>query len=924
MNPIKLCLSADRQQFILYCEYQDRHKSKKAGGRWNAKLRAWTFAFDISIYEHLCRLFQSRLTLQLGVQEFIDLKMQKNVEVASLKEIAKENKDIDFEVDGISLDGKNPLYNYQKHGVRFATKADGGVLIADEMGLGKYAINSTPVMTCDGFIEIGNIKLGDKVYGKDGELHNVVGVYPQGVKPLYRIVFNDDTYVDCGATHLWNVARPDYAKRGIPWKTLETQDLIGDLTFKNGARKWQIPLVDPINYSKKELVIPPFILGVLIADGCILQGTYYTPGNTEIPALIDGRIQKYMKHTKGVDYGTSTSYHISYPNHKNNIYTDYIRSVNLNVTGEYKFIPKEYLLSSIEQRKELLAGLLDSDGTVTGARVRYSTSSKQLAEDVCQLTRSLGGIATYSLFKGRLRTRKGKVTQELDNYQVNVRTLFNPFLRPSNRKKWKQSTKLVKNIKSIEYLKDADATCIRVDAKDHLFVIKDYIVTHNSIQALATQKQLVNEGRTRTALVICPASLKYNWMNEVAKFSNLTSLVIDGSVDERFNKWFAPNIDIKIVNFEILTRDLFYFGDKAKDKKDKKDRDYRIPNYQVIIDNYFNCVIIDECHYLASHSAQRSIACKSLKTKFRIGLTGTPLDGALEQFHSIFEFIKPGLFPTKFKFLDYHAIFDFWGGVKSYIRVDEFKDKISPYYIRRLKKEVLTDLPPKIYKDVYVDLKPKAMKEYRKIASQKHEITEDEPKIVTIIRCRQYCDMPEILELDTKSDKMIALKEILDEVIRKNNNKVVLFSQYTSATDILERELKKEGYKVGGLNLGKNRFDACEIFNEDNSYDIMIMTDAGAVGLTLIGNTERPCNTVIMYDQNYSPAINLQRADRCHRIGALDTVTVINLIVKDTIEERVKQSIDSKHKFSCEVLDEDLSEMSLGKALSTKELFGLL
>jgi len=449
------------------------------------------------------------------------------------------------------------------------------------------------------------------------------------------------------------------------------------------------------------------------------------------------------------------------------------------------------------------------------------------------------------------------------------------------------------------------------------FLIADEMGLGKTIQGIgiALNKKLFFGARS--CLVICPAAVKYNWLNEISKFTKEKALVIDGKVEERYEKWFAPGYFFKITNYEILTRDLFYF-----EKKDKlgniTSKDTRIPNYDQLINNYFSVMLMDEAHYISSHSAQRTIACKGMKVKTKIALTGTPIDGKLEGFHSIMEFVKPGLFPTRSKFLDRYAIFDHWGGIQSYVRVDEFKDKISPYYIRRLKKDVLKDLPPMVHQNVYVELSSKAMNEYKKIARRQHQITELEEMIVTIIRCRQFCDMPDILGLKIESDKLKALKEILEEVVKENGHKVIIFSQYREAIKRLEAALNKD-YELCLLKNFDNKFEASEYFNNTDSCKIILMTDEGNTGLNL-----PTASYVIHYDQNYSPAIMMQRSARAHRANTKHTVNIINLICKDTIEERVLEAINQKHEFSCNVLDEDLNEMSLGSALNTRELFNLL
>lgn len=446
------------------------------------------------------------------------------------------------------------------------------------------------------------------------------------------------------------------------------------------------------------------------------------------------------------------------------------------------------------------------------------------------------------------------------------------------------------------------------------FLIGDMVGLGKTIQGLGISLFMKNKHGFKNCLIVCPCSVKYNWANEIKKFTKESFLVIDGSVEERYQKWFAPDVFYKIVNFEILARDLFYFGGFDRNGNP---RDFRIPGYDQIIHGWYDQIICDEVHMIGGHKNQRTIALKSMETKYRLGLTGTPIDGSLTTFHSIMEWIKPGVFPSLGKFLDHYAEFDYWGGIKRFIHVNEFKDKIAPYYVRRLTKNVLTELPPVTHQNVFVELDDKSMKTYKKLARRKHPITQDEQMIVTVIRCRQFCDMPDILDLKDSPAKLDALESLLDDVVGEKENKVIVFTQYTEALKRIKDRLKSK-YKICELDTGKNRFESCQLFNEGD-YDIMLMTDAGSTGINL-----QSASYVINYDQNWSPAIMIQRYGRAWRNGQKNPVIVINLICKDTVEERVMDAIASKSKFSAEVLDEEVDEMSLGNVLSTKELFDLL
>ena len=461
------------------------------------------------------------------------------------------------------------------------------------------------------------------------------------------------------------------------------------------------------------------------------------------------------------------------------------------------------------------------------------------------------------------------------------------------------------------------------------FLIADEMGLGKSVQGIGISliKRLTN--KNKGCLIICPACVKYNWLAEINKFTKEKAIVIDGTAVERFEKWFSQGYYYKIVNYEILARDLFFDEEKWKRKPEKKPKnkvDTRIPGYQEILNFYFSTIIVDEVHYIKTHGAERSKAVKSIKSDTRIGLTGTPMDGKLEELHSIMEFVQPGLFPTKKRFLERYAILHpIFNSITGYKKVEEVKEKIKPYYIRRLKANVSKDLPDKIYKDVYVELQADALKTYKKIAKRKHELTEEQEAMVAVIRCRQFCDFPEMLDLDFESAKFVALFELLQEVVKENGHKVIIFSQYREVTDRL-RDRLKIAFKLRVLdgNVGaKERVDMCKAFNESKTDELIIMTDAGSVGLNLQSATY-----VIHYDDNYSNAVMKQREDRAHRTGQKNVVTVVRFICKDTVEDRVRLILEQKISVNNNVLDEGVGsggdEISLGIKLSNQELLSLL
>lgn len=447
------------------------------------------------------------------------------------------------------------------------------------------------------------------------------------------------------------------------------------------------------------------------------------------------------------------------------------------------------------------------------------------------------------------------------------------------------------------------------------FLIGDVPGLGKSIQSIAIAVERKNRGEINSCLIVCPASLKYNWLDEIHKFTKESALVIGHKTknkEEREKQWIATGYFFKIVNYELLARDLYV---------EPKKTDNRISSANAILKS-FDMSIFDECQYLKHHSSIRTQACRSLQTKYRIGLSGTPIDGKLEEIHSIFQILKPGLFVNKTKFMERYAEYDYFGSVKGYHRVNEVRDKIEPYYLRRLKEVVFKDLPPKIFKDLHVELSDKNMRDYKKIIKGKSDITAEASAAELVIRARQFLDFPEIIGLHNSSDKYKVFRELMDNLVMENNEKTIVFTQYTNSIKYLVKNLKADGYKhiliIDGSVDSEERQEICKKFNNEDKPFILIMSDAGCTGLNL-----QTAKNVVHYTDNFSPAVMQQRNDRAHRATTKHTVVIYRFICDETIDEHVRNILGQKMAINNAMLDEHCSEFSIGD-MSALELMSCL
>lgn len=365
-----------------------------------------------------------------------------------------------------------------------------------ESGCGKEQPLYSKILTPTGWTTMGEISIGDKIIGSDGNHHNVVGVYPQGVKDVYRVYFKDGDYADCGLEHLWYTESSlDRCKRrsGSVKTTKEIMETMYYECKNKKALNHAIPFVKPINFDNNvELKLDPYVLGVIIGDGHISD------------AIVIHNVEKDIMNK--VNILLSEDEEINFLNRDNKVIGCLIRNkkrsnkptntkqaiIEYGLLGKRsyeKFIPKDYLFSTVENRVSLLQGLIDTDGYLNsndGKFFEYSTMSEQLKDDVIFLVKSLGGRATWSSRMGSY-TKNGQKIQTRINYRIRI-IFYNGIIPCSSEKNLSKYSDLgfrrQRIIEKIEHVGKHECKCIMVDSPDSLYVTDNFILTHNTTLSL--------------------------------------------------------------------------------------------------------------------------------------------------------------------------------------------------------------------------------------------------------------------------------------------------------------------------------------------------------------------------------------------------------------------------------------------------------
>lgn len=425
-------------------------------------------------------------------------------------------------------------------------------------------------------------------------------------------------------------------------------------------------------------------------------------------------------------------------------------------------------------------------------------------------------------------------------------------------------------------------------------ILADEMGLGKTIQSIAF---LLSE-KNKMAFIVCPTSLIYNWKEEFEKFApSLKVLIVHGPQRlESINS--ISDCDVAITTYGTLRLDIDYYED--------------------II---FDYCIIDEGQNIKNSLAQNTKVIKEIKAKRRFALTGTPIENNLTELWSIFDFVMPGYLYSKETFQEKFIS-------RGEDNLESLKMLIKPFILRRTKKEVMKELPDKVEKKLLVEMTVSQKAIYsnyiKKVRTTMKNNKDGKIEILSYLtKLRQICLDPSLIIEDYNggSGKLEVAVELIKEHI-DSGNKVLLFSQFTSALDKIGERLNKEEIKyfhLQGKTRPKDRIKLVKEFNSSDSVKVFLISlKAGGTGLNLTS-----ANLVIHFDPWWNPAVEDQATDRAHRIGQEDIVEVVRLIAKGTIEEKIILLQEDKKELINDILTGELQNSSLLSSLSKDDLIQL-
>jgi len=453
-----------------------------------------------------------------------------------------------------------------------------------------------------------------------------------------------------------------------------------------------------------------------------------------------------------------------------------------------------------------------------------------------------------------------------------------------------------------DYQKEGFKWLRSLDSNGFGGILADDMGLGKTLQVLSfiLSKKEENKEKQSVSLIVCPASLVYNWQNEIKRFTpSLKSEIVTGFRVDReriLSELSEEKTDVIITSYDLLRRDI-----------------------ELYKDIYFECQVIDEAQFIKNPGTQASKATKLINAGFKIALTGTPIENRLSELWSIFDYMMPGFLYNYSYFrqtIETPIVQD-----KDDITTLHLRKLISPFILRRLKKDVLKDLPDKIEETICAKLENEQQDLYKAHITRlkmmlEHQTDEEflHGKIMVLselMRLRQICCDPALIYEGYNGNS--AKTDLCIEMIQaaaESGHKVLLFSQFTSMLDRLVALLKRNGigyHLLTGATPKDKRQELVDQFQTDDSTVFCISLKAGGTGLNLTA-----ADIVIHYDPWWNEAVQNQATDRAHRIGQTNVVTVYKLIVQDTIEEKIQKLQEEKKALADELLS--------GSAISSPKL----
>ncbi|MCX7665559.1 MAG: DEAD/DEAH box helicase [Gemmataceae bacterium] len=416
----------------------------------------------------------------------------------------------------------------------------------------------------------------------------------------------------------------------------------------------------------------------------------------------------------------------------------------------------------------------------------------------------------------------------------------------------------------------------------HAALLADEMGLGKTAQAILTIRLLIQAGLVKRVLIVCPKPLVYNWVRELKLWAaDLPFETFETDIEQRRSMWLVSNCPVKVINYELLTRDAEFLSDPRAE---------------------FDLVVLDEAQRIKNSDSKTAQVVKSIRRVRSWALTGTPIENRPEDLINLFSFVDPGRVPPD-------------------TPARHIPKLTADCILRRTKEDVQGDMPAKIMRDITLELSP-AQREAYELAEREGVIRLNDlgdtisvqHVFQLVMRLKQICNFDPATGHSSKLEQLLADME----EVAANGRKAIIFSQWVEPLEVLAKALEQYNpLQFHGKIPSSQRPAIIDQFREDPSRHVILMSyGTGSVGLNL-----QFANYVFLFDRWWNPAVEDQAINRAHRIGQKHPVTVTRFLTQQTIEQRIAEILENKRRIFMELLEQNGPPPVLG--LTEEEIFGL-
>lgn len=827
------------------------------------------------------------------------------------------------------------------------------------VGSGKAQPLDAKILTPNGWRRMGDMAVGDKVIAGDGSVVTVTGVYPQGIKPIYKVMMADGGATECCDEHLWKTTteverkRIAYSKRGhkptrdrLPTSgsVRSLAEIRATLTVRHGINNHHIPLSGLPEFTAKQVPVAPYLLGALLGDGCLsAQSTVrFSSVDEEMLGFVEADLPDGLNlyRDSRCDYRITCGKRGGGASQKNYLVQALTELGLAGSDSGSKFIPDLYLQNTYDVRLQVLRGLMDTDGCAEagGVHCTFTSISLRLTEGVEFLVRSLGGIARRKTKIPKYR-HNGEVLTGKMAYVLTITMPpnINPFRLSRKANKVVPKSKYAPRgrvIASVTYIGEKEAQCIRIDHPSHLYITDDFIVTHNTSITLGGFSHLHGQGKIKKGIFAVPSIVQGQFHAEALRFLEPGKFKWHAqpgaSREERIAAYKDPGTHFSVVTHASLRDDMIHLGAKhagipeaemadkvrAMSRSERKDWMRKTCDAEGINWDY---MAVDEGHDLLNRAGKEDSILANVadsisdNSSYYINASGDPVKNDVSEAFDLLSKMEPSRYTDRAAFMRRY-------GVDTAASKEALRREMARYvFPHKIEPKVRADKQERHIK--LSDGQQKALKALdmalgkARLARMRGKVDVDAVKAISP---DSFADVPddqhEALARNLMDSvgilKETAQRKIIDDhpqsaklddvsayAAERKGKPGVVFAHSRAAVEHITKRLQADGHRVVTIT-------GSDSAKEKDAKRLKFRPEQGEAEADIlvlsdagaVGLNAQRGQWMYQYDSPATAKTHAQRNGRIHRMGQVNDVELADAIADHPSERRARDRLKRKYE----------------------------